>query len=94
MITRLISLATLFAAGSILPAATPTLGAREVTPATMAPLQDGLPQTSEDGRCGGRRCARIPRCARRCAGIPRCARRCASVPRCSHLSGTVAGPQS
>jgi len=81
MITKLIGIATLFAAGSVLPAApAPTLGALEVTPATMAP---GAPVMLMQGRCGGRRCASVPRCARRCASVPRCARRCASVPRCS-----------
>lgn len=89
MITQLIGIATLFAAGSILPAATPgaNLGAREVTPATMAPMSATPLQASLEGRCGhGPRCATGPRCSRRCASGPRCSRRCASVPRCGGQS--------
>jgi hypothetical protein len=87
MITKLIGIATLFAAGSVLPAApAPTLGAREVSPATMAPLQNAAVQ-DENGRCGGRRCAGRRCAGRRCAGRRcagrRCAgRRCASQPSC------------
>jgi len=79
MITTLIGIATLFTAGSTLPAsAAPTLSAREIAPAG----QTVRPPELEQRRCGGRRCAGVPRCGRRCAGVPRCGHRCASVPRC------------
>lgn len=89
MITKLIGIATLFAAGSVLPAApAPTLGAREIIPATLAPLPGALQGALAD-RCGGRRCAGLPRCGRRCAGIPRCGRRCATSPRCGRSCAGV-----
>ena len=79
MITKLIGIATLFAAGSVLPAAAPTLGAREIRPATMAPMATSTTtQMDEGARCGGRRCA-----GRRCSTGPRCSRRCATWPRCA-----------
>lgn len=90
MITKLIGIATLFAAGSVLPAAAPTLGAREIKPATMAPMSASpTAQKAEEGRCGGRRCSSGPRCSRRCASGPRCSRRCAGVPRCARRCGHV-----
>ncbi|BDU71625.1 hypothetical protein [Mesoterricola silvestris] len=85
MITKLIGIATLFAASSALPAApAPTLSAREVAPEGQTVLT-----ASVEGLCGGRRCAGVPRCGgRRCAGIPRCGRRCAGVPRCGRRCAT------
>ena len=95
MITKLIGVASLFAAGSFLPAATaPTLGAREITPAAMAPLAaNPASRTELQGRCGGsggggRRCATGPQCARRCATGPQCARRCATQPQCARRCAT------
>ncbi|WP_306602103.1 hypothetical protein [Geothrix sp. 21YS21S-2] len=87
MITTLIGIATLFSAGSSLPAtAAPTLSAREIAPAGQTAPAPEL----EQRRCGGRRCASVPRCGgRRCAGVPRCGRRCASVPRCGHRCASV-----
>jgi len=61
MISKLAGVATLFAAGSILVAGTPTLGAKALdTQATAA----------SDLRCGGRRCGGgggwpVPSCASR-----------------------------
>ncbi len=85
MITTLIGIASLFTAGPALPDATTTLSAREITPAGQtAPAAD-----LEQRRCGGRRCAGVPRCGRRCATTPRCGRRCAGIPRCGHRCATV-----
>jgi hypothetical protein len=69
MITKLMGVATLFAAGSILVAGTPTLGAQAVehqaSAATDLTCGQGL-------RCGGggggRRCATAPRCATKVCG--------------------------
>jgi hypothetical protein len=96
MIIRLVGIAALFAAGSSLPAATPALGTREVTPATMAPLAANPAPNTLMAACGrrcasrptcGRRCATIPTCGRRCAYTPTCGRRCANVPRCGRRIG-------
>jgi len=58
MITTLIGIATLFTAGSTLPAAALTLSAREIAPAGQTAPSPEL----EQRRCGGRRCASAPRC--------------------------------
>jgi hypothetical protein len=78
MITKLLGVATLFTAGSILVGSAPTLGAQDLSGAV-----NGVAQTA---RCG-HRCARIPRCAH----IPRCGHRCShgggggGGHRCGHL---------
>jgi hypothetical protein len=67
MITKLVGIATLFAAGTILVAGTPTLGAKAL---------DNQASASRDLRCGhggggGRRCATVPSCAARVCGMTR-----------------------
>jgi len=84
MITTLVGIATLFAAGASLPAApAASLSAREIAPAAQTTSAPSL-----EGRCATRRCASAPRCGRRCATVPRCGRRCAGVPRCGRTCAT------
>jgi len=90
MIIKLIGVATLFTAGSILVAGAPTLGATSVDTQASATRQLHCAARRCGGgggggrRCGGGtpRCASVPRCG---GGIPRCSGgipRCASRPRC------------
>jgi hypothetical protein len=82
MITKLVGVATLFAASSILVAGNPTLGAKgpdnQVSPASPQGGGPGAERRCGGGggrRCGGRRCGggggracAVPACAtRRCA---------------------------
>lgn len=71
MSNKLLGIATLFAAGSILVAGTPTLGAQGVD--TQASASD------QDLRCGARRCAG----GRRCGGGRRCASRACATRTCA-----------
>jgi hypothetical protein len=75
MITKLVGIATLFAAGSILVAGTPTLGAKNLDNQISATTpQDG--NNSGERRCGGggggRRCGGGGG-GRRCGGGRQCA---------------------
>jgi hypothetical protein len=69
---KLIGIATLFAAGSILVAGNPTLGAQGVD--TQASANASV--SDQDLRCARRRCG--GRCASRRCATRRCARRCAT----------------
>jgi len=78
MISKLVGVATLFAAGSILVAGTPTLGAKALD--TQATATSHLRCGGGGGggrRCGGRRCGGgggwpVPSCAsRRCGHVNR-----------------------
>jgi len=97
MITKLLGVATLFTAGSILVGSAPTLGAQDLSAAANG--------TTQTAACG-HRCSRVPRCAH----LPRCGHRCShggghrcgSGPRCSPggghrcghlLDGTATGDQ-
>lgn len=87
MTSKLIGVATLFAAGSILVAGTPTLGATSLDTHNSATSQLRCGGSGGGRRCGGGtpRCSRVPRCG---GGIPRCGGgipRCASIPRCGHM---------
>ena len=71
MSNKLLGIATLFAAGTILVTGTPTLGAQGVD--TQASASD------QDLRCGARRCGGGRRCAtRRCATRTCATRTCAT----------------
>ena len=63
MITKLLGVATLFTAGSILVGSAPTLGAQDLSAAANG--------TTQTAACG-HRCSRVPRCAH----LPRCGHRC------------------
>lgn len=78
MSNKLLGIATLFAASSILVAGTPTLGARPVDPYPAARADAGGddfdPSPGGSLRCGKRRCGGGHRCGghRRCGGGHRC----------------------
>ena len=82
MITRLIGVATLFAAGSILAAGTPTLGARDLD--NQASSSTSFQRCGGHHRCGGgRRCA-TRQCATRWCATRSCATRSCATRTCGH----------
>ena len=82
MITRLIGIATLFAAGSILVAGTPTLGARDLN--NQAGASTSFQRCGGHHRCGGgRRCA-TRQCATRQCSTRWCATRTCASRTCGH----------
>ena len=62
MLNKLAGVATLFAAGSILVAGTPALGATSLDTQATATPQGRCPGTG-GRRCGGGRCSATPSCA-------------------------------
>jgi hypothetical protein len=80
MTSKLLGIATLFAAGSILVAGTPVLGTRDL---------DTRAANSHSLRCGRRCGGGYPRCGGgypRCASFPRCATRSCATRSCATRS--------